>query len=321
MKRFLPSARLALLAAVCLAAPLAGAQDFPKKPIRLVVGMAPGGSNDTLARMIGTELSKTLPQPVIVENKPGANSTIATAELKRAPADGHTLMIVISSHVTNTFLYPGLSYTLNDFAPVSLIADTPFVLVANPKFAPNNVKEVIATAKAGKVDFGTPGSGSTQHISMELMNQMAGITMNHIPYKGGAPAQQDLLAGQIPLIFATPTQSLPFIKDHRLKPLAVTSTKRLELLPNVPTLAESGIPGYDANVWFGIIAPAGTPAPVVSFLNSEISRVIRKPEFQKRLSDLGLAPIDGSPAQFQKVIDQEKVKWAEVIKKSNLKLD
>ena len=321
MKRFLQTARLALLAAACVAAPLAGAQDFPKKPIRLVVGMAPGGSNDTVARMIGTELSKTLPQPVIVENKPGANSTIATAELKRSAPDGHTLMIVISSHVTNTFLYPGLSYTLNDFAPVSLIADTPFVLVANPKFAPNNAKELIATAKAGKIDFGTPGSGSTQHISMELMNQMAGISMNHIPYKGGAPAQQDLLAGQIPLIFATPTQSLPFIKDHKLKPLAVTSTKRLDLLPDVPTLAESGVPGYDANVWFGIIAPAGTPPAVVSFLNGEISKVIKKPEFQKRLTELGLAPIDGSPAQFQKLIDQEKVKWAEVIKKSNLKLD
>ena len=155
---------------------------------------------------------------------------------------------------------------------------------------------------------------------MELMNQMAGISMNHIPYKGGAPAQQDLLAGQIPLIFATPTQSLPFLKDHKLKPLAVTSTKRLDLLPDVPTLAESGIPGYDANVWFGIIAPAGTPPAVVSFLNGEISKVIRKPEFQKRLTELGLAPIDGSPAQFQKLIDQEKVKWAEVIKAGNVKV-
>jgi tripartite-type tricarboxylate transporter receptor subunit TctC len=321
LNRFLAPARRALLAALCAIAPLAGAQDYPKKPVRLIVGMAPGGSNDTVARLIGAELSKTLPQPVLVENKPGANSTIATGELKRAPADGHTLMLVISSHVTNTFMFPGLSYTLADFAPVSLIAETPFVLVANPKFAPNNVRELVATAKSGKIDFGTPGSGSTQHISMELMNQMAGIGMNHIPYKGGAPAQQDLLAGQIPLIFATPTQSLPFIKDHKLKPLAVTSSKRLALLPDVPTLAESGIPGYEANVWFGIIAPSGTPAPVVAFLNSEISRIIKKPEIQKRLADLGLTPIDGSPVQFQKVIDQEKGKWGEVIKKSNLKLD
>ena len=321
MKRFLVPARRALLAALCAVAPFAGAQDYPKKPVRLIVGMAPGGSNDTVARIIGTELSKTMPQPVVVENKPGANSTIATGELKRAPADGHTLMLVISSHVTNTFLFPSLSYTLADFAPVSLIAETPFVLVANTKFAPNNVRELVAAAKGSKIDFGTPGSGSTQHISMELMNQMAGIDMNHIPYKGGAPAQQDLLAGQIPLIFATPTQSLPFIKEQKLKPLAVTSSKRLDLLPDVPTLAESGIPGYEANVWFGIIAPAGTPAPVVAFLNSEISRIIKKPEIQKRLAELGLTPIDGSPVQFQKVIDQEKGKWGEVIKKSNLKLD
>lgn len=321
MKRFLVPARRALLAALCAVAPFAGAQDYPKKPVRLIVGMAPGGSNDTVARIIGTELSKTLPQPVVVENKPGANSTIATGELKRAPADGHTLMLVISSHVTNTFLFPGLSYTLADFAPVSLIAETPFVLVANTKFAPNNVRELVAAAKTNKIDFGTPGSGSTQHISMELMNQMAGIGMNHIPYKGGAPAQQDLLAGQIPLIFATPTQSLPFIKEHKLKPIAVTSSRRLDLLPDVPTLAESGIPGYEANVWFGIIAPAGTPANVVALLNSEISRIIKKPEIQKRLVELGLTPIDGSPVQFQKVIDQEKGKWGEVIRKSNLKLD
>jgi tripartite-type tricarboxylate transporter receptor subunit TctC len=321
LNRFLVPARRALLAALCAIAPLAGAQDYPKKPVRLIVGMAPGGSNDTVARLIGAELSKTLPQPVVVENKPGANSTIATGELKRAPADGHTLMLVISSHVTNTFLFPGLTYTLADFAPVSLIAETPFVLVANNKFGPNNVRELVASAKAGKIDFGTPGSGSTQHISMELMNQMAGISMTHIPYKGGAPAQQDLLAGQIPLIFATPTQSLPFIKDQTLKPLAVTSSKRLALLPDVPTLAESGIPGYEANVWFGIIAPAGTPATVVARLNSEISRIIKRPEIHKRLADMGLTPIDGSPVQFQKVIDQEKDKWGEVIKKSNLKLD
>ncbi|MDB5955510.1 tripartite tricarboxylate transporter substrate binding protein [Ramlibacter sp.] len=321
MNRSLGSAWRALVAVLCVAASAAGAQDYPKRPVRLIVGMAPGGSNDTVARMVGIELSKAMPQPVIVDNKPGANSTIATSELKRAAPDGYTLMLVISSHVTNTFLYPNLNYGLADFAPVSLIADTPFVLVANPKFAPNTVRELIAAAKRERIAFGTPGAGSTQHISMELMDQMAGIAMTPIPYKGGAPAQQDLLAGQIPLIFATPTQSLPYIKEHKLKALAVTSSKRLDLLPDVPTLAEAGIPGYEANVWFGIIAPAGTPPQVVSYLNAEISRVIRKPEFQKHLAELGLSPIDGSPAQFQRVIDQEKVKWADVIKKSNMKLD
>jgi tripartite-type tricarboxylate transporter receptor subunit TctC len=321
MKLLTCSVRWALLAAVCVAAPLAGAQDYPRKPVRLIVGMAPGGSNDTVARMIGAELSKTMPQPVVVENKPGANSTIATAEVKRSAPDGQTLMLVISSHVTNMFLYQGLSYKLSDFAPVSLIADTPLVLVANPKFAPNNMRELIAAAKGGKIDFGTPGLGSTQHISMELMDQMAGITMNHIPYKGGAPAQQDLLAGQIPLIFATPTQSLAFIKDKQLKALAITSTKRIDQLPDVPTLAESGVPGYEAEVWFGIIAPAGTPPSIINYLHDQISRAIQKPEIHKRLVDLGLTPIDGSPAQFQKLIDKESVKWAGVIKKSNMKLE
>jgi tripartite-type tricarboxylate transporter receptor subunit TctC len=321
MKSMFRSVRWALLAALCVAAPFAGAQEYPRKPVRLIVGMAPGGSNDTVARMIGAELTKTMPQPVIVENKPGANSTIATAEVKRAPPDGHTLMLVISSHVTNMFLYQGLSYKLSDFAPVSLIAETPLVLVANPKFAPNNVRELIAAARKDKIDFGTPGQGSTQHISMELMDQMAGISMNPIPYKGGAPAQQDLLAGQIPLIFATPTQSLPFIRDKKLKALGITSAQRLELLPDVPTLAESGIPGYEANVWFGIIAPAGTPPAVISYLQGQISRAIHKPEIHKHLLELGLAPIDGSPVQFQKVIDQEAVKWADVIKKSNMKLE
>jgi tripartite-type tricarboxylate transporter receptor subunit TctC len=299
------------------------AQAYPAKSVRLIVGMAPGGSNDVVARMIGAELSKTMPHPVVVDNKPGANSTIATAELKRSAPDGYTLMLVISSHVTNMFLYPNLSYKLSDFAPVSLIAETPFLLVANPKFAPNNVRELIAKAKSndGGIDFGTPGQGSTQHIAMELMDQMAGIKLNAIPYKGGAPAQTDLIAGQIQVIFATPTQSMPFVKDNKLKALGVTSSKRLEQLPDVPTLAESGIPGYDANVWFGIIAPAGTPAPIVNQLSSEISRVLKKPDIQKRLADLALTPIDGSPAQFQRLIDQEAVKWADVIKKANIKLD
>ena len=315
--------RFALGIALGAVALVCHAQAYPTKPVRLIVGMAPGGSNDTVARMIGAELSKTFPQPVVVENKPGANSTIATAELKRATPDGYTLMLVISSHVTNMFLYPNLSYKLNDFAPVSLIAETPFLLVANPKFAPNNVRELITKAKSADsaVDFGTPGQGSTQHIAMELMDQMAGIKLNAIPYKGGAPAQTDLLAGQINLIFATPTQSMPFVKENKLKALGVTSAKRLEQLPDVPTLAESGIPGYDANVWFGIIAPNGTPPSVVNLLNSEISKIIKKPEIQKRLTDLALTPIDGSPVQFQRLIDQEAVKWADVIKKANIKLD
>ncbi|ARP91748.1 hypothetical protein CAL14_16835 [Bordetella genomosp. 9] len=317
------------LAGACLTAALgifagpATADDYPARPVRLIVGMAPGGSNDTVARLVAAELSKRWPQPMIVENKPGANSTIATSELKRATPDGYTLMLVISSHVTNTLLYPNLNYTLADFAPVSLIADTPFVLVANPKFAPNNARDLISMAKArqGGIDFGTPGQGSTQHIALELFDQMAGIRMNHIPYKGGAPAQTDVIAGQIPLIFATPTQSLPFIKQHKLKALGVTSKERLPQLPDVPTLDQSGVPGYEANVWFGIIAPAGTPAQTVDYLNKQISGVIQSPEIKAKLNELGLNLLDQPPARFQQLIDSEKAKWARVISQSNIKFD
>lgn len=313
----------AMAFALAASAGPAGAQDYPSKPVRMVVGMAPGGSNDTIARLISAELSKSLGQTVVVENKPGANSTIATSELARATPDGHTLMLVISSHVTNTLLYSNLNYKLTDFTPVSLIADTPFVLVANPKFEPNTMAELIALAKQQKsgIDFGTPGLGSTQHISMELMNQMAGIKMNHIPYKGGAPAQTDLISGVIPLIFATPTQSLPFIKNKQLKAIGVSSSKRLPQLPDVPTLAESGLPGYEADVWFGVIAPAGTPAPVVEKLNKEIRRIVQTPEFRKQLVDMGLNPLDRTPAQFQELIENERTKWAAVIKKSDIKVE
>lgn len=296
---------------------------YPAKPVRLIVGMAPGGSNDTIARMIAADLTKSWPQPQVVDNKPGANSTIATAELKRSPADGYTLMLVISSHVTNTMLYPALPYTLADFAPVSLIGDTPFALVANPKFAPNNVRELIALAKAkpNSIDFGTPGAGSTQHIALELLDQMAGIKMNHIPYKGGAPAQTDVIAGQIPLIYATPTQSLPFVKQKQLKALGITSQSRLEIMKDVPTLNESGVPGYEASVWFAIIAPGGTPAPMVDYLNKEITRVISTPAFRTRLAEMGVNPLAGSPTQLQQLIDAENKKWTAVVRDAKIKID
>lgn len=299
------------------------AQEYPTKPVRVTVGMAPGGSNDTIARLISAELSTAMGQPFVVENKPGANSTIATNELKKSSPDGYRLMLVISSHVTNTLLYSNLNYSLNDFVPISIIADTPFVLVANPGFKPNNVAEMISLAKSQdkSIDFGSPGLGSTQHIAMELMDQMAGIKMNHIPYKGGAPSQTDVIGGVIPLIFATPTQSLPFIKEHKLKPLGVTSSQRISQLPEVPTLAESGIPGYEASVWFGIIAPAGTPADVVNRLNKEIVRIVHGKEMSQRLESMGLNPVGSTPAQFQALIDNEKLKWAGVIKKSNIKFE
>src|SRR5690606_908213 len=321
MKRL---ARL-LPALAIFASPLVGnqahAQDYPDKPVRIVVGMAPGGSNDTIARLMGAALQERLEQPFIVENKPGANSTIATAEIARSNPDGYNLMLVISSHVTNTMLYPNLNYKLEDFKPISVIADTPFVLVANPKFEPTNVTEFIQHAKASgdnTIDLGTPGMGSTQHIAMELMDQVAGTKMNHVPYKGGAPAQMDLLAGVIPVIFATPTQSLPYIQTGQLKALGVTSTSRLPQLPDAPTFAESGMEGYEANVWFGIVAPADTPDEVVKLLNKEIVEIVNSESIKTKLEELGLNPVGSSPEEFQALLDEEKEKWPEVIKNANI---
>lgn len=313
---------MAILASALAAAP-AQAQNYPDKPVRVVVGMAPGGSNDTIARLISAELQERLKQPFIVENKPGANSTIATAEVARVKPDGYNLMLVISSHVTNTMLYPSLNYKLDDFKPISVIADTPFVLVANTKFAPNNVAEFVAYAKSRPeraIDFGTPGMGSTQHIAMELMDQVAGTKMNAVPYKGGAPAQADLLAGVIPVIFATPTQSLPFIQSGQLKALGVTSKERLPQLPDTPTFAESGVDGYEANVWFGIIAPAQTPDDTVKLLNKEIVDIVRNEPIKSKLAEMGLNPIGSSVREFQDLLDSEQKKWANVIKSANITL-
>ena len=323
MKRHIPLfAAIATLASAVAVVP-AQAQDYPDKPVRIVVGMAPGGSNDTIARLIGAELQQRLEQPFIVENKPGANSTIATAEIARSSPDGHNLMLVISSHVTNTMLYPNLNYKLEDFKPISVIADTPFVLVANPKFEPNNVTEFVAHAKAAganAIDFGTPGMGSTQHIAMELMDQVADTKMNHVPYKGGAPAQVDLLAGVIPVIFATPTQSLPFIKTGQLKALGITSKERLPQLPDTPTFAESGMPEYEANVWFGIVAPANTPDNVVQLLNKEIVDIVHSGPIKSKLEEMGLNPVGSTPEEFQALLNAEEKKWSGVIKNADLKL-
>jgi len=296
------------------------AEEYPSQPVRITVGMAPGGSNDTIARLISAELSAKMGKTFVVENKPGANSTIATNELKRAKPDGYNLMLVISSHVTNTMLYKNLNYKLTDFKPVTVIADTPFVLVANPKFKPDTLKQFIDLAKSSeqKIDFGTPGLGSTQHIAMELMDQMAGIKMNHVPYKGGAPAQTDLLGGVIPVIFATPTQSLPFIQKKQLKAIAVTSKKRLPQLPDVPTFDEAGLAGYEANVWFGIIAPKDTPDDIIQTLNKEINGIVKGDKIGKRLQDLGLNPIGSTTQQFQTLLEQEQTKWQDVIQKANI---
>lgn len=308
-----------LLAATAFAA---AAQDYPTKPVKMLVGFPPGGGTDITARAVALELSKALGQQFLVENKGGANGVIATTELARATPDGYTLMMTISSHVTNTLLYPKLSYALKDFTPITMVATSPFVLIAHPSFAPNNIQELVALAKqpGDKVNFASPGSGSTQHLSNELMNKMAGVQMTHIPYKGGAPALTDLLAGQVPMMFLTTVQSLPYLKDKKVKALGVSTLRRASVLPEVPTIAESGVSGYHSDVWFGVIAPAGTPKPVIDKLHAEIVRIVRTPEFQKNLAAQGAEPVGNTPEQFSKLIKDEEAKWVDLIKRSPIQI-
>ena len=297
----------------------ASASDYPTKPVKLLVGFPPGGGTDVLARAMSVELTKSLGQQVVVENKGGANGVIATTELAKSAPDGYTLMMTISSHVTNALLYTNLTYKLKDFQPVSLVATSPFVLIANPQFAPNDIQSMIAAAKAGDITFASPGAGSTQHLSMELLNVKAGLKMTHIPYRGGAPALTDLLGNQVPMMFMTTVQSLPYLKDKRVKALAVSTPSRTPVLPDVPTIAESGVEGYASDVWFGVIAPAGTPGPVVDKLHGEIVRIVKSPEMQASLAAQGAAPVGNSPSEFAALIDDEFAKWADVIKRTGIK--
>jgi tripartite-type tricarboxylate transporter receptor subunit TctC len=296
---------------------------YPDKPLRLIVGFPPGGGTDMLARYLAQHLGKSLGQSVVVENRGGANGVIGTTELARAAPDGYTLMLTISSHITNGLLYKDLPYdVLKGFTPVSVVATSPFVLLANPALPANNLAELIALAKAkpGSINFGSPGNGSTQHLSHELMNQMAGVQMTHVAYRGGAPAMNDLLAGQVSLMFLTTVQSLPFLKEKRLKALAVSSAQRASVLPDVPTVAET-VPGYESDVWFGVIAPAGTPQAIVDKLNKDIAAIVRTPETQKWLAQQGAVPVGNTPAEFAALMQGEYAKWTDVFKKTGIKAE
>jgi tripartite-type tricarboxylate transporter receptor subunit TctC len=316
---------LAALGVVSSAAVAIGAQAaYPDKPIRFLVGFPPGGSTDLIARYFATELGKSLNQSFVVEDKGGANGVIATTELARSRPDGYTLMMTISSHVTNGLLYKNLPYNVqSDFEPISLVARSPFVLLANPTLKADNVQELIALAKArpGVLNFGSPGNGSTQHLSHELMNQMAGIKMTHVAYRGGGPAMNDLLAGQISVEFLTVVQGLPFIKSKQLKALGVSSATRSNVLPDTPTIAEQGLTGYDSDVWYGVIAPAKTPKAIVEKLNTALVEIVRRESTGKWLAQQGAQPVSTTPAEFVKLIRDEHTKWADVFQKTGIKAD
>ncbi len=320
-------ARLGVLALVqAFACASAHAQAFPSKPIRMFVAGAAGDGIDTVSRALGQKLTEAWGQQVVIENRPGAGGGIAAAEsTARAVPDGQTLMMGNAGNLTiNPGLLAKLSYDpVKDFAPVSLVAVVPNLLVANPGLAAATVAELIALAKAqpGKINYASPGNGTGQHLGGELFKSMAGIDLAHVPYKGSGPGVTDLLSGQVQLMIVPQPVVIGHVRAGRLKALAVTSLKRSSVLPSLPTVAEAGLAGYDVSAWYGVVAPAGTPAEIVGRLNAEIARVLGAPETRDQLLKLGAEPSPNTSMEFAGYIRSETLKWAKVIKDSGARVD
>ncbi|WP_420992935.1 Bug family tripartite tricarboxylate transporter substrate binding protein [Cupriavidus sp. 30B13] len=306
-----------------LAAPAARADSYPSKPIRLVVGFPSGGAPDILARIFSEKIS--LGQPVVVDNKPGAGGNIGAEAVAHAAPDGYTLaMGTVGTHSINGALYARMPYDMvKDFTPVILVASTPNVLVVNPAVPARNVQELIALAKAkpGGLTFGTPGVGTSLHVAGELFNSMAGVKITHVPYKGRAMAIPDLLGGHITMMFDNLPSALPVVKEGKLRALGVTSARRSPSAPEIPTLAEQGLPGFEADSWFAIFAPANTPKDVIARLNAELNRIYTLPDVQAKLKTLGLDPVLGTPEKLAAYQHSEIAKWAKVVKESGAKAE
>ena len=315
-------AALALLAAGALSAQ---AQDFPTKPIRMVVTFPPGGSADAVVRMIVPRLNDKLGQQVVVDNRPGAGGNIGLAIVAKAPADGYTLGVGAAGALSaNVSLYPQMPFDpVKDLKPVSMLAAIPFVIVGHPSLKARTLKELIAQAKAdpGKLSIGHGGNGTAMHLSAALFSQMADIKLVEVPYKGSGPAALDVLGGQLPLAVVDLPASLQQIKAGKLIAYAVTSPQRLPTLPEVPTASEAGLPGYDSTGWFGVVAPAGTPAAIVARLNAEIAAALNDPQIQASMRNLGVEPAPGKPDAFEAYIRSETQKWGKVIRQANIKLE
>ena len=322
--------RRAVLGAIALAAtatlPLgAAAQNYPTKPITIVVPFAAGGTTDILARLVGQYLSTELGQPVVVENKAGAGGNIGAAFAAKAAADGHTLFMgTVGTHAINAALYKKLPYDpIKDFAPLTRVAMVPNLLVAHPSQPFKTVQEMIAYAKAnpGKINFGSPGNGASPHLSGELFKSMTKVDMVHVPYKGSAPAVSDLLGGQISIMFDNLPSVIPHVRSGKLRAIAISTAKRSADLPDVPTIAEAGVPGYEATSWFGLFAPAATPAPVLAKISTALGKVLANAEVKKKIDDQGGEPANETPAQFADFIQKESLKWGKVVKESGASLD
>ncbi|HKB63474.1 MAG TPA: tripartite tricarboxylate transporter substrate binding protein [Burkholderiales bacterium] len=295
------------------------AQDYPTRPVRIVIPLSPGGTTDVPGRIIAQKLSETLGQQFFVENRAGAGGTIGTDYVAKSRPDGYTLLLTASPFVIAPHVYKNMPYdALADFAPVIRIASGPYVLVVHPSLGVNSVKELIAQAKKepGKIDFASSGNGGAQHLVTELFMYMTGIKLNHVPYKGSGPAQQDLMSGIIKVSFVGTPIAIPHMKSGRLKALGVSTAKRSPEMPEVPTIAEAGVPGYEAIVWIGMLAPAGTPREIVARLNGEIGKLIRTDDVKRLLAPTGMEPDPDTPAQFGAYLKADYDKWGKVVRDS-----
>lgn len=309
---------------MCVVAGQVLAQAYPSKPIKVVVGYAAGGAVDVVARTIGQSLSASMGQPVIVENKPGAGTNIAVKSVIGAEPDGYTLMLAANALAANMALYQPMPFDAErDLVPVSFIGRVPVVIAANPNVPYANVKQLIDAAKGkpNSIAFGSPGNGSTPHMAIELFARAAGIDLQHVPYRGGSPAITDTIGGQIPLVAVNALEVLPHAKSGKLKVLAVLSPNRSPIFPDVPTIAESGFAGFEASVWYGLVAPAATPKPIVAKLHDEVQKALQTKEVRERMNAVGGEVVPGSAEMFANLIRAERQRYAKLVKEANIQPD
>jgi tripartite-type tricarboxylate transporter receptor subunit TctC len=314
--------------AICIvlalaAAPLANAQDYPNRPVRLIVTVPPGGAADFIARLVGGKLSESLGQPVVVENRGGAGGTIAADAVAKSPPDGYTLLQnSITTHGVGPHLYSKLPYDpVKDFSAVSGLALLPLIMAVNADLPPRNVRELIAYTKANPVNFASSGNGGAPHMAAELFKSVTGAPLTHVPYKGSGPAVADLVGGRVQIMFDAAPSLIAHIRSGKLRVLAAASPQRNRLLPDVPTFAELGHPQIAVSLWYGLLAPAGTPAPVIRKLNTEVTKALESADVRERLQAQGAEPMPGTPEAFASFMREEMAKWAPVVKQAGVKLD
>ena len=306
------------------AATMAAAQDYPNRPIRLVVPQPPGGPTDIVSRILAQKMSERMGQPINVDNRAGAGSNIGTEIVAKAPRDGYTLVVATVQHIVNPFLFAALPFDpVRDFAPVTLISKAHIVLIANPESPAHSLRDLIAAARArpGQINWGSAGNGSTSHLAVELFKVSTGADVVHVPYKGTQPALTDLVGGRIPVMFDGVITSLPHIKAGRVRPLAVASLTRSQLLPEVPTMTEAGLPGFEAVGLAALLAPAGTPPEVIARLHREVVAVVQAAEVRERLIAMGLEVVGNSPAEFAEYLRSESLKWGKIIRDAKIRAE